>query len=288
MKKYFYKLIILFLSISVFTSCEEDDKNLYTGDSYISFGTVTSSSQLESSQNSIVITAYASIPNIQNDITVDFEVVNEQGTSSDYIIVDGKSQFTFGPDKYTDTIEIMPIDNYDEDGDKIITFTLTSASDGSSVGLPGPDANSKSYTVTFNDDDCAFTEEELGAATWSGTDNVSGSYAGPNASQIITSHDGSNLLLEGLGYGFLTDTDYWNEVIVDSYPVVADIDPITGVVTIDLQPLATTTWLGDDQPAYSVVGTGQYVACSETLTISFDIYQGGGVLISITETLTKN
>lgn len=293
MKKYFFKLIVLFLSVSIFTSCEEADKNLYTGDNFISFGTQTSASALESSTSTIKVTAYASVANIQSDINVDFEVVNEQGSSANYTIVGGKSQFNFGAGKYVDTIEIMSVDNFDEDGDKIIKITLTSASDGSSVGLPGPDGNGKSFTVTLEDDDCAFTIQELGTAKWTGTDNAPSSQAGPNESQVTTSFDGTNLLIEGLSYGWMTDTAFWDEVIIDSFPVIAVVDPITGAVTIAKQPLCNTTWNGAPQPSYFIEATGQYVSCSETLTISYDLLQGAdiasaAVLRSFTETLTKN
>ncbi|QNM84255.1 hypothetical protein H9W90_08520 [Polaribacter pectinis] len=288
MKNNFFKIIVLFLSVIVFTSCEDEDKNVYSGDNFISFGTTYSQSALESSQSSIVVTAYASVGNIQSDINVDFELVTEQGTSADYTVVGGKSQFNFGAGKYVDTIELVPVDNFDEDGDKIIKITLTSASDGSSLGLPGPDANGKTFTVTFEDDDCAFTVEELGTSTFSGTDNVPGSQAGPNESLVTTSFDGTNLLIEGLSYGWMTDTGYWDEVVVDSFPVIAKVDPVTGAMTIDLQPLCNTTWNGDPQAPYSLEGTGQYVSCSETLTISYNLYQNGAVLRSFTETLTKN
>ena len=290
MKKNIIKALFLSAFITAFVSCNENDneENIYTGDNFISFGTETSASALESSSNAITITAYASVANIQSDIAVDFSVVTEQGTDADYTIVDGKSQFNFGEGKYEDTIEILSVDNFDEDGNKIITINLTSASDGSSLGLPGVDANGKSFTVTLEDDDCAFTVEELGTSSWSGLDSAPSSQAGPNESQVITSFDGTNLLIEGLSYGWMTDTAYWDEVIVDSFPVIAIVDPITGAITIALQPLCTTTWNGDAQNPYSIEATGQYVSCSESLVISYDLYQGGAVLISFTETLTKN
>jgi hypothetical protein len=295
MKKNIIKAFLLSTFIAAFIGCNENDneENIYTGDNFISFGTQTSVSALESTSNTITITAYASVANIQSDIAVDFELVNEQGTSADYSIVDGKSQFNFGAGKYVDSIELMAIDNLDEDGDKIIVVNLTSASDGSSLGLPGPDANGKSFTVVLEDDDCAFTVESLGTASWSGLDNAPSGEAGPNESQVITSFDGTNLSIEGLSYGWMTDTGYWDEVIVDSYPVTAIVDAVTGAVTIAKQPLCTTTWNGDPQNPYFIEATGQYVSCSETLTISYDLYQGAdissaAVLRSFTEVLTKN
>ena len=225
MKKNIIKMLFLSLIVTAMISCDENDneENIYTGDNFISFGTNTSASVLESASDIITITAYASVPNITSDINVDFEVINEQGTNSDYSIVDGKSQFNFGTGKYVDTIEIIPIDNLVEDGDKIINITLTSASDGSFIGHPGPDGKGKTFSVTLEDDDCAFTVQELGDSTWSGTDNATGNQ-GPNDSKVTTSFDGTNLLIEGLSYGWMTNTAYWNEVIVDSFPVIAITD----------------------------------------------------------------
>ena len=290
MKKNIIKALLL-VFITAFTGCTENDneENVYSGDNFISFGTSTSGSALESATDAITITAYASVANIQSDFTVDVDIVAAQGTSADYTVIDGKTQFTFGPGKYVDQIQIKPIDNFDEDGNKIINLSLTSASNGSFIGFPGPDGNGKVFTVTFEDDDCAFTLAGLGAATWSGMDTASGT-EGPNESQVTTSFDGTNLLIEGLAYGWLTNTGYWDEVVTVSNPVIAEVHPITGAVTIAEQPLCTTTWLGDVQPNYSIVATGQYVSCSKTLTITYDLLQTGrtSALRTFTETLTIN
>ncbi len=295
MKKNIIKTILLSFIITAFISCNENDneKNIYSGSNFISFGTVTSASALESANGAITITAYASVANLSSDITVDVDISAETGSSANYTIVNGKSNFVFSAGKYVDEIQIMPIDNFDEDGDKIIKFTLSAASDGSSLGLPGPDSNGKVFTVTFEDDDCAFTIQGLGDATWSGMDNAPASQAGPNESQVTTSSNGTDLFIEGLSYGWMTDTAFWDEVIVDSFKVTAVVDPITGAITIAKQPLCTTTWNGAAQPPYFIEATGQFVSCSKTMTISYDLLQGAdiasaAVLRSFTETLTMN
>lgn len=283
------KTILSFAILCLIASCSDDEQaNVYQGGSFISFGDTNSGTKLESSTEPITITAYASVPNNQNEISVDFSIEITNGTDADYIVIDNKTSFNFDSDNYSDSIEILPVNNLDEDGDKTITVTLTSNSAGYTLGFPGPDANGKVFTFVIEDDDCAFTLEELGTASWSGFDNVPSNQAGPNASMITTSFDGTNVLFEGIGYGWLTDTDFWDEVIVTSQLVTSDINPITGEITIAQQPLCETTWLGDPQPAYSIVGSGQYVSCSETLVINYDIIQNGGVLRSFSETLIKN
>ena len=290
MKKYIKNLLILSLFTAIIIGCTENDneENVYTGDNFISFGAVSTASALESATGTITITAYASIPNLQNDVTVGFEITTDNATAADYTIIDGKSSFSFGSGKYEDSIQIKPIDNLVEDGEKVISITLSNTSDSSLIGFPGPDGKGKTFTVVFKDDDCAFTLQGLGDATWSGSDNAPAGQAGPNDSQVTTSFDGTNLLIEGLAYGWLTDTAYWDEVIVDSFPVIAIVEPITGEISIALQPLCTTTWLGDPQPPYSIEGTGQFVSCTGTMTISYNLIQGGSTLRSFTEILTIN
>jgi hypothetical protein len=155
------------------------------------------------------------------------------------------------------------------------------------LGYPGPDGLGKSMTVRLQDDDCGFSLEGLGAATWSGEDTVPASQAGPNQSMITTSFDGTNLLMEGLGYAWLTDTGYWDEVVVVSNVVIVTVDLTTGTIDIPLQALCTATWNGDIQPDYSISATGIYTACSKTMVLDYKLYQGGSVLREYSETITK-
>ncbi|MCF6279544.1 MAG: hypothetical protein L3J14_04270 [Flavobacteriaceae bacterium] len=284
-------LILLFATILV-TSCDESETTYdalsYPSDAFVSMKTA-SASALESNATPIDIVVYLanSSAGTTTATTVSFTLSSDtaiEGTH--YTIVDGRTHFEFAPGVNQDTIQIIPIDNLVEDGDKVIMVTLETSS--VSVGFPGPDSLGKTTVVTLQDDDCAYTLSELGSAGWSGEDNVPASQAGPNSSQITTSFDGTNLLIEGIGYAWMTDTSYWDEVIIDSFPVIAAIDIPTGVITIALQPMCNTTWNGNPQPAYSLSGTGQYVSCTGTMTINYDIHQGGGVLRSFTEIITKN
>lgn len=281
---------VLFLSITslLFMACNENDNdvNIYDGETYISFQAKTSGQVLENSTKPFQIKAYASIPVITEDFTVDFTVSSTDATSADYTVVGNKTTLNFGPGKHSDVIEIMPIDNIIAAEDLTITVTLSKASNGTAIGLPGVDAKATTFTLTLAEDDCPFTLTQLGEASWSGSDNVPAGNAGPNSSLITTSFDGTNLLIEGIGYAWITDTAYWNEPIVVSHKVIAQVDPVTGAIVIDEQPLCETTYLGVPQAAYSVAATGLYTSCSKTLVINYDIIQGGGVLRSYTDTLT--
>ena len=230
MKNKFIQIFSLFLTLGFLTSCHtesDNETNLYSGDSYISFGTVSTLSALENSTSPVTLTAYASVPNITSDISVDFTITPDNASASDYSVVGNKTSFTFGPGKYTDEIQILPVNNFDEDGNKILNITLSSTSSEHTLGFPGPDSNGKTIVVTFLDDDCAFTYQEIGDATWSGQDTVPATQAGPNESQITTSYDGTNLLIEGIGYPWITDTAYWDEVVIVSHELIATIDAQT-------------------------------------------------------------
>lgn len=296
MKKYLLKTIFLLITIIAFNACDKDElekENLYSGDPFISFGGNTSGTVLEGATEPIAITALASITNLTANVTVNF-TLSTDANSADFTVVDNKTSFTFGPDNYSDELLIMPVNNNDEDGNKQINITLTSTSGAYTLGFPGPDANSKSFDLTIVDDDCLFTLQELGDAVWTGSDNAPANEQGPNASLITTSYDGTDFFFEGIAYGWLIDPDFWNEPVVTSNMVKAEIDPITGVITIAEQPLCETTYLGDLQAPYRIVATGQYLSCSESLTLNYDLLQEDPpgsdtypVLRSFSETITK-
>ena len=90
--------------------------------------------------------------------------------------------------------------------------------------------------------------------------------------------------MEGIAYGWLTNTNYWDEVVIVSNPVIVDMDPVSGVFTIDEQFLATTTWNGGVQPDYSISANGQYFSCLHSMVVNYTLYQGG-VLRQYTETI---
>lgn len=285
--KNFIKIIIPIFAIAfVLFSCEGDDmaeQNFMTFDQDAIHFEETSYSVIESSSEVIPVIAFYSSANHDSDVTANVSI---QGNSADYNLVDSDLSLNFPAGVYSDTIYVSVNDNFETDNDRDIVFSFDSVSSGANIGFPGDEAIGSTYTLTVVDDDCPYTLEELGNATWAGTDNVPGNQAGPNQSMITTSFDGTNLLMEGIGYGWITDTDYWDEVVVVSTPVIVQISE-TGSVTIDLQPLCETTWLGDPQPAYFVQGSGIYESCSERFTINYDIVQGGGVLRSFTEVITK-
>jgi hypothetical protein len=278
----FYLMVIALFSVS----CDEDETTFtpldYPAESFVAIGT-GDVVVLESTTSPVVIDVFFanSSDGHTSDVKVDFQITGNGVEGTHYTIKDNKSQLSFPPGVFNDNITIIPIDNAMEDGDKVLTFALTNSS--TYVGYPGPDEFGKAIEITFTDDDCAFTFADLDGISWIGTDNATGSQ-GPNATQITTSYDGTNLLMEGIAYGWLTGS-YWDEVVVADAPVIVNMNPITGAFTIAEQYLCDTTWLGNPQPTYSISANGQYFSCLQKMIVNYTLYQGGGILRQYTETI---
>ena len=289
MKKILKSLIYITVLTFFVSACDENDTTFdalsFPDESFIALESSTSIEVLESTTNPIeIVVNYAnSIAGATSEVSVDFTISSDNAVEGvHYTVVGGSSQLTFPVGVFNKNIIIVPIDNSEEDGDKVLTITLTNSS--VSLGVPGPDSLNKSLTVTLTDDDCAFTFEGLDGISWIGNDNATGSQ-GPNPTQIVTTFDGTNLLMDGIAFGWLTNTNYWDEVVVASAPVIVDMDPVTGEFTIEEQYLADTLWNGSPQPTYSISATGQYFSCLNKMIVNYTLFQGGGVLREYTETI---
>ncbi len=284
MKNKTFKIALLMAFVAgFFISCDEEEtvSNYleYPSDAFVAFE--KSGVTMAESGGTVTIVAQYGSTSASTDKSFSFTTSSADAVEGvDYEIVDNRTSFDFAAGTHINSIDVNIINNFDVDGDRTIVFTIENG------GFPGQAAINSTYTLTIQDDDCPFTLAELGAANWSGTDNAP-SGQGPNASQVTTSFDGTNLLMEGIGYGWLTNPAYWDEVVTNSNPVVAQIDTF-GNVTIANQYLCTTTWLGNTQPDYYIEATGAYAACSETMVITFDLIQNGSVTTSLTETITIN
>lgn len=279
-------LIITVISLGVI-ACDEDETTFiplnYPEQAFIALENTSSINVLESTTTpiEIVVNYVNTLDNHTSEVTVDFTITSSNAVEGmHYTIADNKTKFSFPAGVLNDKLVIIPIDNFDEDGDKTLNLSLTNSS--VALGYPGPESFNTSMVITLADDDCAWSFEDLDGIEWIGTDNSGGE--GPNSTQIKTSYDGTTLLMEGIAYGWLTGA-YWDEVVIVSNPVEVDMDPVSGVFTVDEQPLATTTWNGGVQPDYSISATGQYFSCLQSMEVNYTLYQGGGVLRQYTETI---
>ncbi len=275
--------LILLLIFAIITSSCEDIENLNLGEDnpWVQFDSSVFSVSENSSTPLMIPVLYASE---SNDGGVDVNFTYTANTNDGFTVSPANGVLNIPSGEFIGYIEILPINDSEENDNIVLDFDLSNNS--ISQGIGGEGVYKHTAQITIVEDDCSFTLEQLGDAVWSGFDNVPGGEAGPNSSMITSSYDGTNLLLEGISYAWLTNTDYWDEVVVISSPVITQVDLVTGAVTIDLQYLCSTTWLGNPQPDYSIQATGTYLPCSQTMTIDYDLIQGGGILRSYTETIT--
>lgn len=284
MKNRTFKFALLMAFVGgFFISCDEEETVAntlsYPSDGFVAFE--TSGTTVSEAAGTVTLTAQYGSTSSSTDKSFSFTSTSAEAVEGvDYDVVDSRTSFDFVAGTHTNSIDVVIYDNTDVDGNKTIVFTITDE------GFPGEAAFNSTYTLVVQDDDCPFTLAELGAASWSGSDNSGGE--GPNDTQIATTFDGTNLLFEGIAYGWITNPGYWDEVVVTSNAsVVASVDAV-GNITIANQYLCTTTWNGATQPDYYIEATGSYAACSETMELNWDLYQNGAILRSYTETITIN
>lgn len=175
---------------------------------------------------------------------------------------------------------------YDEDFtvDVDLSFDQVGVINGQTHSFPAAltstETCSASYTVlakiTKTGNSYAF--EEIGSAaplnptlfegTWEGTT----SYGYPT--QMVTTWDGSQLSVTGVGVGFMEQD--WGEVIITMETLVMDVDWETGAFTVAEAPYMTTTYLGDATDPYSLSAVGTLSGtCTPTIHFDYDFVQAG-------------
>jgi hypothetical protein len=133
--------------------------------------------------------------------------------------------------------------------------------------------NGATYTITKAPAlwiDPAVTSADAMAGNWAGYDADAG-----YASEIVASVEGGKLMLLGIGRGWMQDA--WGEVIITEDAVEAVYDPETGTYNIANQPIMTTTYEGDPQPAYFIEGSIAVDFCAgPDMIITYDFIQPEG------------
>lgn len=281
MKKILTYISTALILVLGFVSCDEDETTYkalqFPQDSYIAFDMFSDGVKEQATEPIEIVVTYAHSSNETEPVSLGFTITSDTATEGvHYEIVDGKSTLDFGNGVYTDMIKILPIDNIiDEADDNKITITLNDTS--VNTGVPGPDALGKSMVLTLIDDDCQ-KEDDLRPyeGTWMGDDNCGGA-TDITVETILPC--GTGITIKGLGYSWLQGS-YWDEKVVEEHDVFIDIDYANGTVSIAEQAYVTTTWNGDVQPIYNLVGEGtiDISGPSPVMHIEYDLLQpdGGG------------
>ncbi|MEQ9403065.1 MAG: hypothetical protein RIM99_05725 [Cyclobacteriaceae bacterium] len=260
------KLYVILFAIALMTvSCTETETEAVFNGSFVAFNAGTAGT-LESSTDQLALPITMAGPLLTTDLVVDFTVSIENGTESDYTLSNTTGSLTIPAGEVADTIWITPVDNFVEDGAKVVTITLSGANESVTLGLPGPDANNKSIVVTLSDDDCAF---DINA--FAGDYNVEiiseVGFGNPGGSWFSTT-----TLSVGSDPNTLVDANWW------------DFGE-TGVITLDPSDPAnlTTELVGAPQftyfngaglPRYSIQGTqplGTFNTCEASMVVNMEL-----------------
>jgi hypothetical protein len=105
--------------------------------------------------------------------------------------------------------------------------------------------------------------------TWSGDDSG-------YPSEIVTTVGDGKLLIDGVGIAWMLND--WGEPATETFPAELIFNVCLGTVTIPQQEFMNTTWLGDPQPTYSIVGSGtlDITGASPVIHLEYDFIQVGG------------
>jgi len=282
MKRIIKYLLILVIGGAFFTACEQPESNWNTmTNDYNKSNTTYYVQFMQSSGNfQTAIDDNGAPENIVQPIAV--SLLGAPQASDVTVTLSKNSSSTMGDNMYSLSSNTITIPAGATSGSVILTALAAEMVEDETVTLVldmdagGAEATS-AFQINYNLKRIKFcTLDDLNdlVGSWKGTDTEG------NPSQVVTTVDGETFFIDGLNVGWMTG--YWGEVVVTQTPLVTIMNP-NGTLEIELQDYMTTTWNGDPQPGYSVSATGLWDNCKKTMVIDYDLHQGGGVLISISE-----
>jgi hypothetical protein len=148
MKKYIY---ILFASLGLLTSCEEDLVIFDEGDGFISNEVASASTAEDGGPMSTTISLGTG--SNESGVSVNFDVVIESGDASRFNITPSNGVLEIPAGEFSGEIVVEPIDNIDADGNVVIRVEL-SESNALPVGTAGLGLERTTTVFTITDNDC--------------------------------------------------------------------------------------------------------------------------------------
>jgi hypothetical protein len=241
MKKYIY---ILFASLGLLASCEEDLVIYDPGAGYVQFSSTSATITEGAPEGPDVTTVLVGAGENPNGVTVNFTVTADDPSRFVVEPADGTLEIPAG--EFDGEITITPVDNVVVDGDMEIVIELTTGS-SLPVGIDGTGNESNVRTVTLIDDDCPV---DLGQFT--GTFDVAEVFtSGTNEGLTLAGAFGESYQIEmtpqpGDETGtkvVITNSAGFNEYIPDG--TVMTLLPCPGQVEFSPLPLSIAAGFAD-------------------------------------------
>jgi len=248
MKKYIY---ILFASLGLLTSCEEDLVIYDAGDGFIS-NEVAAASTAEDG-DPISTTISLGTGSNESGVSVNFDVVIESGDASRFNITPSNGVLEIPAGEFSGEIVVEPIDNIDADGNVVIRVEL-SESNALPVGTAGLGLERTTTVFTITDNDCPTEISE----NYTVVVSAFGDEAPSHTVQLVPVPGTDNQW---------TVTSSWGPEFVAWATGDASFSgafPHPGTITLNDD--FTVDFVGDD--SWSTGGTGTYSACDDQFTLT--------------------
>ena len=143
-------------------SCQDPADMIFEGPYHVRF-TETGSEVVENYKDPfngnfnrpIEIQVHLASPTLNNTTIVEFDVSGSAVENEDYVILGSqKRRVLISVGEHFGKIEVFPINNFDQTGNKVVRFTITSTNNGLDIGFGVNGINGRTHELTIRDDDC--------------------------------------------------------------------------------------------------------------------------------------
>lgn len=253
------KVFTVTATLLLMVGCSEEDPQLKNAPKFIAFSGSSSVTAFETA-GTLEWTVYTTdAKGAEASISVSSEDAVE---GVDFNI--STTSVMIGQDEYETTVEVELIDNFEEEGNKTVTFTLESDL------LLGATSE---ITLTIVEDDCAFDRSLIDGVLsgYDGNWDLASESPYPSVAEFNYISD-TEIEVVDLGVPWMND--WWGEVVTTYYPITLTINE-AGAITMSEGTVMETTYNGAPQEAYTVAGSGQISTCDGTLTLLYELCNYG-------------
>jgi hypothetical protein len=264
MKNILYRIssIAILVLATIVVGCDEE-LTVFEGPYHARFSG-TSASVNESATTETTIQVHFAGPKPTEAITIEFSVTGG-AAGTDFNLI-GSNSLTIPAGEYFASFKVSPINDDVASGNKVITFEITSVSNGISAGLG---LVGKKYNYTIVDDDCPFKVSNFTGTLVAVEPGYSGS-----PYDVSSAEDPTNP----------------NAIIIDNFwdyggEVKYIFDPASNKVDLPTQDVV----MGGDTYVVSSGGQGLYEACNNKFVVPYKVTlkANGSVQDENTHTFTK-